>query len=111
METCATVVEARPLDGYRLELTFGDGLQGTIDLSHRIIGRGGIFQALEAPDFFRQVRVDPEFGTIVWPNQADFCPDLLHAWALAGEVPRFESASKGRDPVRCDYSTTNKPNG
>ena len=36
---------------------------------------------------FRQVQVDPELGTIVWPNEADFCPDLLHRWALGESVP------------------------
>jgi hypothetical protein len=30
------------------------------------------------PDLFRQVAVDPELGTIVWPNGADMDPDVLH---------------------------------
>ena len=76
-EPCATVTEARVLDGYRLELTFSDGVRGVVDLSRRILGRGGVLRPLEDPQFFRQVRVDPELGTIVWPNDADFCPDLL----------------------------------
>jgi hypothetical protein len=29
------------------------------------------------PDLFRQVRVDHELGTIVWPNGADMDPDVL----------------------------------
>jgi hypothetical protein len=27
---------------------------------------------------FRQVRVDPELRTIVWPNGFDLDPDVLH---------------------------------
>ena len=29
-------------------------------------------------ELFAQVRVDPEIGTIVWPNGADLDPDVLH---------------------------------
>jgi hypothetical protein len=89
-EPCATVTEARVLDAYRLELGFSDGVRGVVDLSRRIVGRGGVFRPLEDPQFFRQVRVDPELGTIVWPNDADFCPDLLYRWALGEPVPRPE---------------------
>lgn len=90
MEACATVVEARAVGGYRLELTFADGQRGTVDLSGRIVGRGGDFRALEDPAFFRQVRVDPALGTIVWPNDVDFCPELLHDWIAAGCVPAYD---------------------
>ena len=29
-------------------------------------------------DMFNEVRVDPEIGTITWPNGADLDPDVLH---------------------------------
>lgn len=90
MEPCATVTDVRPLGGFRLELTFSDGQCSVVDLTGRILGRGGDFAALEDPAFFRQVRVDPELGTIVWPNDVDFCPDLLHEWAATGRVPVCE---------------------
>src|SRR5574341_520275 len=38
----------------------------------------GVFEALRDRKFFEQVRVNPEIGTIVWPNGADFCPDVLY---------------------------------
>jgi hypothetical protein len=91
LEPCATLAEARALDAYRLDLTFSDGVRGVVDLSRRILGRGGVFLPLEDLQFFRQVRVDSELGTIIWPNDADFCPDLLHRWALGEPVPPVEA--------------------
>jgi hypothetical protein len=44
------------------------------------------------PQFFRSVQVDPELGTIVWPNGADIDPDVL----VLGRTPAaFEKASTG----------------
>jgi hypothetical protein len=85
-QSCATVADARVLDGYKVELTFSDGVRGTVDLANRIIGRGGVFEPLENPQFFRQLQVDKELGTIVWPNNADICPDLLYAWATGQPI-------------------------
>jgi hypothetical protein len=36
-----------------------------------------VFEPLKDPEVFRQVRVDEELGTVVWPNGADLDPDLL----------------------------------
>jgi hypothetical protein len=90
-ELCATVTDVRVLDGYCVELTFSDGVCGVVDLANRIVGRGGVFAPLEEPQFFRQASVDNELGTIVWPNGADFCPDLLYRWATGVAVQRPES--------------------
>jgi hypothetical protein len=85
-QLCATVTQARVLEGYRIELTFSDGAHGVVDLAQRVVGRGGVFRPLENSEFFRTVRVDGELGTIVWPNGADICPDLLYAWATGQPV-------------------------
>ena len=54
----------------------------TVDLSSFL--HGPVFDSLKKdPAKFRQVRVDPELGTIVWPNGADVCPDVL----FHGRVP------------------------
>jgi hypothetical protein len=85
-QLCATITNVQVLDGYRLDLTFSDGVHGVIDLTDRIVGRGDVFAPLAAPDYFRQVKLDGELGTIVWPNGADICPDLLYAWATGKPV-------------------------
>jgi len=86
----ATTTDVRVLDGYRIELTFSDGAGGIVDLTNRIVGRGGVFAPLENPEFFRQVALDNELGTIVWPNGVDFCPDLLYDRVRGKAVQRPE---------------------
>ena len=72
------IKEVKHRDGYRLDIVFSDGLAGTLDFRARVVGRGGVFEALEDSAFFGQVRVDDEVGTIEWPNGVDFCPDVLY---------------------------------
>jgi len=71
------VTEAEALDGYRIRLKFEDQTQGTADLSDLVI-RGGVFLPLRDPAYFKQARVDPEGGTVVWPNDADVAPEELY---------------------------------
>ena len=72
------VRNVRHLGDYRLELEFNDGTAGELDFRSQVVGRGGVFQPLTAISFFQQVQVDPEAGTIVWPNGVDLCPDTLY---------------------------------
>src|SRR6185295_11517464 len=77
------ITGVRPLTGYEVELTFTDGTAKVVDLGPRL--RGPIFEPLKADlALFREVRVDPELGTIVWPNGADLDPDVIYAgWTPA----------------------------
>ncbi len=68
--------DVTPLTGYTVRLTFTDGSRRDIDLTPYL--KGPIFEPLRDPARFRAVAVDPELGTIVWPNGADICPDVLY---------------------------------
>ena len=70
------VTEVKPLEGHCLRLTFTDGLVREVDLSDDLWGP--MAEPLQDPEYFRQVRVDPELGTVVWPNGFDLDPDVLH---------------------------------
>ena len=71
------VTKVEPLGGLRLRLTFEGGERREVDLGE-LVPLDGVFEALTDPDFFRSVRVEPDVGTIVWPNGADVCPDVLY---------------------------------
>lgn len=73
---------------FRVALTFTDGSEGTVDLGPWITGRRGVVAALQDPNLFAQVAVDPEAGTIAWPNGVDIDPDVLFeaAHGVAGAV-------------------------
>jgi hypothetical protein len=63
---------------YVLRVAFDDGTAQTIDFEPVLAGE--LFGPLRDPALFRQVRVDPEVHTLVWPNGADFDPATLHDW-------------------------------
>jgi hypothetical protein len=86
------VEKVRYLDGYCLELQFTDGTKGNIDFRSRIVGRGGVFKPLGDIEFFKQVVVDPETGTLIWPNEVDFCPDVLYSLVTGQAMPELAVA-------------------
>lgn len=76
----------RHVKDFELEMDFTDGTTALLNLRSRILGRGGVFLPLQDVDFFAQVRVDREAGTLVWPNGVDFCPDVLYADATGKDL-------------------------
>ncbi len=74
-----------------MELGLTDGSRRQVDLEPYL--RGPIFAPVrERPEVFRQVRVDEELGTLVWPNGADICPDVL----IYGRLPVALEAAGSR---------------
>ena len=67
---------------FTLRVAFEDGTTQVIDFSPVLAGE--IFGVLRDPSVFDQVRLDPEAGTLVWPNGADFDPATLHNWPEEG---------------------------
>lgn len=70
------IVEARYVSGYAVWLRFEDGTEGEVDLSSEL--EGPIFEPLKDKSYFSRFRVNPDTGTIEWPNRADFAPEFLY---------------------------------
>lgn len=77
------LIEAVPRDGYTVYVRFEDGTGADVDLGY-LTEYGGVFDPLRDLAYFRQLRADPELGTIVWPNGADIAPETLYAHARRG---------------------------
>ena len=81
------VVQVEVLEPYRLRLRFEDGLIGEVDVA-RLVRFEGVFEVLKCPGTLAAVRVDPELGTIVWPNGADLDAAVLRAVIEGPSKPR-----------------------
>lgn len=78
IEPVIDVVDVTVLGRYVLGLRFEDGSDRVIDLES--ILDGPMYEALlDDYELFRQVRVDEDSGTVVWPNGADISPRRLYA--------------------------------
>ena len=91
------ISDVAPLDGFRLSLTLTDGSAIERDIAPLL--DGPVFDLVrDSDEHFRSVRV--EHGTIVWPNGADLCPDVL----ILGGPPR-----DGTVPDRVVFATDIRP--
>jgi hypothetical protein len=70
---------------FEVELTFTDETKKLLDFAPFL--EGPVFEPLRADrSLFEALRVDDELGTIVWPNGADLCPDVLYMEATGKTV-------------------------
>jgi hypothetical protein len=78
-----TAVEV--IGAYELRLTFDDGTVGDVSFSDR--DWTGVFEPLRDRARFARVQVDPQFATIVWPDDAlDMAPEPLYEKARQRQV-------------------------
>ena len=80
------VVAVRVIEPYVIEVTFDDGTQRRVDMESLLWKP--VFAPLRDPERFAEVAVDPELGTVVWPNGADLAPEYLY-WGPAGPPPGY----------------------
>src|SRR5690242_15937214 len=80
---------------YTLRVQFDDGTEQTINFEPVLTG--DLFGPLRNLNVFNQVRIDPEVGTLVWPNGGDFEPATLHDWPEL--VDELTAQARQRDAV------------
>jgi hypothetical protein len=80
------VTDVVVIGAHKLRLTFEDGTVGDVAFDDR--AWRGVFEPLADPAYFARVSVDPESGTVAWPNGVDMAPEPLYAEARRQLPPR-----------------------
>ena len=70
-----SVKRTKYLGDYRLEIEFNTGDIKVVDLESHL--EGEIFEPVKKVEYFKTVKVNPEFETIYWDNGADIAPEFL----------------------------------
>jgi hypothetical protein len=71
------VARLEVLSGFRLQVRFNDGTEGTVELAGFLSSSSaGVFAALRDENLFRKAQV--KLGTVVWPDDLDLAPDAMH---------------------------------
>jgi hypothetical protein len=91
VERLVDITAVEVVGDYRLRLTFKDGTVGDVDFAGR--EWRGVFEPLRDPAYFARVTVDPEAGTIAWPDGLDMAPEPLYAEARRHLVGTVRAAS------------------
>jgi hypothetical protein len=80
------IVSVTRLEGTRLHVRFEDGIEGDLDIA-ALVPFDGVFAPLNDPAEFAKVAVNPDLGTICWPNGADLDPSVLYSLVTGAPLP------------------------
>jgi hypothetical protein len=70
-------VSVRALAGFRLMVTFVDGVEGEVDMSALVHDpKAGVFRELADAEAFSEAFVLD--GAVTWPTGQDLAPDAIH---------------------------------
>ena len=75
------VITVVPMDDFRLLLTFNNGEKRVFDV--KPLFSLNAFRSLQNKVFFDTVKV--AYGSVLWPNNIDYCPDTLYAESVIAD--------------------------
>ena len=99
-----SVIAAKHEGGFRVHLTFNDGLEATIDFERWLTGP--VFEPVRAPRYFS--RFFMEGGGVAWPNGADIAPETLYEAARAEQPGKRLHPTAGVREQRTRYGASAK---
>ncbi len=82
------VVEVKYIEGYKLELTFGNGKKGVVDLQG-YVNKGGVFTRFSDIEYFKRFYINKEIGVLCWPDDVDIAPETLYHEATGEPLPAW----------------------
>lgn len=81
------VVSAVYKGGYKIGVTFEDGVKGIVDFS-KYLNHGGVFEKFSDIEFFKNFSINKELGVLAWgDDEVDIAPETLYAEATNSPLP------------------------
>jgi hypothetical protein len=74
MKYLPSIIKAKYLSDFIIELTFDDGTCKAVDFSLWLTGE--VFKPLKKKEYFKKFFLDG--STVTWPNGADIAPETLY---------------------------------
>jgi Protein of unknown function (DUF2442) len=86
------ITDVEVLHDHFVRLRFAEGVEKSIDLDPYM--HGPVFAEIRSDAaVFAAMKVDPDAGTIVWPNGADLAPDVLYEGRCSARIESDARAS------------------
>ena len=90
------IVEAKYLKNFLIEVKFQDGKSGIANLEE-YKNKGGIFSKFGDPVFFKNVRLNKEFGVLTWDGEIDIAPETIYSLATGEPLPEWMQKNVGNE--------------
>ena len=82
------IIEAKYLKNFLIEIKFLNGKSGIVNLEE-YKNKGGIFSKFNDPEFFKNVKLNKEFGVLTWDNEIDIAPETIYSLATGEPLPEW----------------------
>jgi len=82
------VIEARYIEGYKLEITFKNGKKGIVDFKG-YPKLGGVFSRFSDLEYFKKFYINQEIGVLCWPDGVDIAPETLYSEGTGEPLPSW----------------------
>jgi hypothetical protein len=93
-----SVVGVAVIEPHLMRLLFDDGVVRDVRYVPGESAAGPITE-LDDSEYFALVRVDPDAGTVVWPNGLDLAPEVLHGDHRTSSELGFHDVTPARLPA------------
>lgn len=90
------IIEAKYHKNFLIEVKFQDGKSGIVNLEE-YKNKGGIFSKLNDPEFFKNVRLNKEFGVLTWDDEIDIAPEIIYSLATGEPLPEWMQKNVGNE--------------
>lgn len=98
------IKKAKYLNDYKIELIFSDGVAKVVNFKPFLKNAKNLFVPLLDLNYFKSFSVDDT--TIRWPNEVDFCPDVLYEVGEEIHEQKTPIRRKSAEASRFNYQAT-----